>query len=528
MTEHEAASPGRPGRFAPRAAPPAVAATGAAPAAKGLAFVLGAVALYSALHALARLFASPVLGEDDVIDTVLAQDLLAGYAAFPRQPPLYDWLLWLTQQVTGPGIVGFLLIKYMALIATAGFLFLTARRILRDPLFALLTVESLALIYSISWRYHEGFTHEVGAMVAVMASLFFIVRFIEDGRTSDAALLGLTAGLGLLTEPAYGVFLLSTLAAALLQPAVRRALFRPALLLVPPIALAVASPYLIWFLEQPNASRIVANALKPELGTRDAILDAVRGPVAYLSPLMFILPLVFPRWLLTAGRDLVRAPNRSEAPDLEQLVLHGALIAFVLSVIAAAAFNVRGLAVHVLMPLYVTSVIWLFGVARRAAGEDRHIARFTRLAVAIAVFAFGARLANMYVLDPVCNLCRWGIPYTGLADELRSRGFDGTGTIIAGHHEVGGNLRAIFPEARVVARRYPIHTPSGTDLARGDVAVVWTPELTEKELARHLAPDLERLGKSAADAETVTVPWRLWWRPTGWRSSAWKVVVVNR
>ena len=56
----------------------------------------------------------------------------------------------------------------------------------------------MALIYQIAWRYHEGFTHGVGAMVAVAATLWAFVRFLTLGRTRDIVVLGFTAGLGLL------------------------------------------------------------------------------------------------------------------------------------------------------------------------------------------------------------------------------------------------------------------------------------------------------------------------------------------
>lgn len=209
---------------------------------RGLVLVLVVVTLYALLHAGFRLAASHVLGEDDVVDIVLAQDLRAGYDAFPRQPPLYNWVLWAVEQVFGPRFENFLLIKYAALVASAGFLYLAARRALGDRLFALLTVESMALIYSISWRYHEGFTHEVGAMVAVLATTWLMLRVLQEGRTGDYLGLAVAMGLGFLTEPAYTVFLGTLILAAAWQPATRPALLRTPLLLAFLAALAIASP----------------------------------------------------------------------------------------------------------------------------------------------------------------------------------------------------------------------------------------------------------------------------------------------
>ncbi len=494
----------------------------------GLVLILCIVAGYAVLHAGFRLLASNVLGEDDVIDIVLSQDLRAGYDAFPRQPPLYNWVLWAVEQVSGPRLENFLAIKYAALIASAGFLYLAAYRVLKDRLFALLTVESLALIYSIAWRYHEGFTHEVGAMVAVLATTWFFLRVLQDGRTADYIGLSVAMGLGFLTEPAYCVFLVTLFVAALLQAGLRPALLRPQFVIAVAGAVVIASPYWLWMLDEPRRMFWLTRLWHDGWSFNGkGMFDALRGPVAYLSPLLFILPVMFPGWLKTAWADLKKGPFKQGEPDYELLLLHAGLLALGASILGALVFEIRGLAVHVLMPLYLPIVIWLFGVARRAANEPLHIKRFGRLAIAIALVAFFARMANLYVMDPVCQTCRWGIPYATLAQELRARGFDGSGTIVSLEHELSGNLRPLFPNAKLVTRGYPRFTPEGADWTRGRVVYVWDREMSNavaQRLLRFLLPK----GIEAGDAEKITVPWRHLWRETGYRTSQWNVLVVEK
>ncbi len=495
---------------------------------KGLAFVLGAVLVYSTLHVGFRLLASSVLGEDDVVDTILVQDLKVAYDTFPRQPPLYDWVLWGVQQVLGPGVESFLVIKYAALTASAGFLYLAAYRVMRDRLFAVLSVESLALIYQISWRFHEGFTHEVGAMVAVMATAWLLLRTIDAPGPGNAIGLGIAAGLGFLTEPPYAVFLISMLIAAGLQPGTRRQIFTPWLVLSLSLAALIASPYVAWVLSEESR---MAWFFRPSSDywndALSGLMDAIRSPIAYLSPLIFILPFVFPGFLRVAWGDL-KGLGRAPALGLERsrLVLQAALVAWMLAIIGAVAFGIEGLPSHVLMPLYLTSVIWLFDVARRANGDSLHVGRFTRLALAIAVFAFCARLANMFVLDPVCNICRWGVPYAGLGEEMRARGF-GDGTIVSIDKDLSGNLRAVFPGSKVMVPRYPRYTPVGVDLTQGDVAFVWGDDFSDKQARKYLR-DLLPEGDTVGDAKVVSVPWRHLWRETGYRSSKWHLIVIDR
>ena len=66
------------------------------------------------------------LPQDDVTSNILAQTFEPGYAL--KQPPLYEWMLWAVQRVTGPTLPSFLLLKYGLLTATFAFLYLVAKR----------------------------------------------------------------------------------------------------------------------------------------------------------------------------------------------------------------------------------------------------------------------------------------------------------------------------------------------------------------------------------------------------------------
>ncbi len=495
---------------------------------RGLMLALAGVLLYVLLHAGFRLLASSTLGEDDTLDQILAQDLRAGYN--PRQPPLYDWLLYAVQQVTGPRLISFLLIKYAALTATVVFLYLAAYRILADRIWALLTVESLALIYQIAWRYHEGFTHEVLAMVAVAATLWAFLRLFDFGRVQDFLVFGVVNGLGLLTEPNYTVYQMCLWGAAALQPSIRRAVVRPMLGVSFLIALAIASPFIAWVLgDAAHLDHFFRPSVKGHL--RDmavGVKDAVRGPFMYLAPLIVIVPAVFPGFVATAWGDLraVKAQAfEDRSPDLEQLVLVTMLGGIALSILGGLVFGIGGYAMHVLMPLYVTSVIWLIGVAKRSVSGQARRPVLVRVALAIAVIALVARLANMFVYDPVCKKCRWGIPYAALAETLRQDGLAGGGTIYVIDDELGGNLRAHFPKSRIVLKGSRGFMAKDVASVAGPRAVVWDASDSEREVAQELAADPD-LASALGQARLVQAPWRHLWKPFGYRTSDWKYVVV--
>ena len=500
---------------------------------RGLVLVLGAVLGYSLLHAGFRVLASSSLGEEDPLVNLAVQELRLAYA-LPR-PPLYEWLVWAVQQVTGPGIAGFVVIKYGALIATAGFIYASAMRVHGDRIWALLTVESLALIYQIAWRYHEGFAHEIPTMAAVAATVWAALRVAtsrpEDGaRLGGFVALGLTIGVGLLSTLTYWVFLASLAIAASMQPASRARLADRRMLVSAAIAAAVASPFLTaiatatgplhWF------ERYSANAWK-NLGK--ALLDAVRGPLFYLAPLVIIVPLMFKGALTTALGDLRRRPNAEARVDLAQLVLHQAMAGAVLTLIGAVLFGTAGYAMHQLMPLYLASVIWLMDVARRAcAGNTVPRIRFARFAMAIAAVALAARLANMFVLDPVCKICRWGIPYEGLAAELVARGLPRapSSAVVVIDPETGGNLRARLAAPHVYLAGHSVLGSTPAQLSGRPTAFVWRALGPDEAHAASVLPALLPPGRQLDEAATVSVPWHHAWRKTGYRSSQWHVLVV--
>ncbi len=502
---------------------------------RGLVVVLAAVLAYVLLHSGFRMIASGVLGEDDTLEQILVQELRFGYEA--RQPPLYDWVLYAVQQVTGPRLVSFLAIKYAALTGTAVLLYLAAFRILGDRLWAALTVESLALIYQISWRYHEGFTHEVLAMVSVAATLWAFLRLYDHGRWRDYLLFGVIAGLGFNTEPNYAVYQMCLWGAVAMQPAIRARTVRRRLLLSAAVALALASPYLSWLLSDPaHWDEIFAPSRRGfALDRVIGVKDAVRGPLMYLLPLVAILPAVFPGYLRTAWDDVraLFAPGNGAVayeparPDFERLVLATMVLGVAFSIAGGLLFGIGGYAMHVLMPLYITSVIWLIAVARRSPrGGERQMV-FARVALAIAVLALVVRLANMFVYDPVCSKCRWGIPYAGLAQALRQHGATDDAVFVAVDDELAGNLRPHFPRASFVLLGSRHFVPHGVDPARRDVIVVWdeTAKAT-RPLADTVAAALGRAPQLDAGL-TLQVPWRHLWRDTGYRSSEWRMLKVH-
>ncbi|RIA56272.1 glycosyltransferase family 39 protein [Dichotomicrobium thermohalophilum] len=490
--------------------------------------ILTAAGLYALVHVTARLIASLNLGEDAPVTEIFVQQLQLGYLS--DRPPLYDWLIWTVQQVTGPGVVAYQLLKYALLVVTCGFLFLAARRVMAgDNLWAFLTAESLALIYQISWRFHEGFTYQVGAMALVALTFWAFLRAVDAARWRDFALLGLFAGLGLLCSQEYWVFLAVLVVAALLQPALRARLVGPGGALAGAIAVALFAPHLVWLLTEPGREA----AALPDWQLPDAtnwgevgqgIRRAFTEPLMYLAPLMFIYPLMFPRMTRQTLRE-ARLRPAANAPDFEQLILHMTLLSVAALVFGALAAGIWTYPTHALMPLFLLTTIWLAARARRAVRTSGEIRRFVWLAVVITLVALGGRLANMYVLEPVCSICRWGEPYSDLAREIARQTPTGADIFVI-DDELGGNLRRFFPDRRIVWAGQPPFSAERASRAR---VLLWDHREGDRAVLRSLRGEIAALGpEPIMRAKTIKIPWTgHLWKPDGYRHSTWRFTVLS-
>jgi hypothetical protein len=203
----------------------------------------------------------------------------------------------------------------------------------------------------------------------------------------------------------------------------------------------------------------------------------------------------------------------------------------ILALIAGAMiFGINRYPTHALMPLFLITSIWLIAQARNAAPPAGQIRRFVILAISIAIVAFFGRAANMYVQHPVCNICRWGIPYAELAHEMQSRGFTGE-QILVDDKESGGNLHRFFPEARIMLSDSHVYAPPlpANAAPAQQTAILWSANRSPQKAASNLQRLVPGLTASQlARAETITLPWSGQnWFAYGHPVASWRLLLVD-
>jgi hypothetical protein len=146
--------------------------------------------------------------------------------------------------------------------------------------------------------------------------------------------------------------------------------------------------------------------------------------------------------------------------------------------------------------------------------------------LSITVLVVPLRLRDLlHAMGSECRKCRIAVPYDGLAAALEARHFH-SGTIIAEDRHDAGNLRRLFPDARIVLVGRPSYSPPfrAADLSSKSV-VIWR-KADAKALPEGAEQELARIG-----SRVTATPERLRWQPypstSAERFWEWTAVVVD-
>lgn len=442
--------------------------------------VLAFWVLHGVAHSALRLSLTRTLTLDDGRANELVQNFALGYQV--RQPPLYEWLLWCSQQLLGTGIESHLLVRY-GLIAGIGLAtFGAVRAAVKDDRWAAAASLSLAFSYPVGWTFHEWATQTLLLCIACMATIHAAIRYFETPSVRTAIWLGLAIALGFYAKFSYPLFLGGLLLAAMSMPETRRRLLDPRILLAPLVALLLLSPYLFWVL-QVKASMVGEIARHMIQDSRSHVVRAIIG----LGRLVRSMPSFLLPWLLfvavLAPKAFWRAPEGAPRASMaERLALRTMLFAALIVAIGIAASGsttVRVLYMHVI--LFIAPVYVFARIARFHAGTAADVLRkFAVVALIAELVIFGIRIAGA-TDNALTRRMNRGIAndYADLEAAFRQRGIV-NGTVVGmGVREVG-NLRAVFPDLRILAAgsfrsERPLRRPSD----ERSCVVIWNQEQEE-------------------------------------------------
>jgi hypothetical protein len=404
---------------------------------------------YGIAHGLLRLAISRTLTLDDARASELVQTLSLGYQL--RQPPLYEWLLWGSQQVFGTGIASHLVVRY-ALIALLGVAtFGAVRAAVKDDRWAAVASLSLVFSYPVGWTFHEWATQTIILSIACMATVHATIEFFEKPGVRVAIVLGLAVALGLYAKFSYPLFLGGLALAALSFEKMRRRLADTRLLIALLIAAVAVAPFGYW-VAQAQGSVVADLSSHLIVGTQSHVERAAYG----LWRLVVSMPIFLMPWLLfvalLAPAAFMRPPRGARAPSLIELfVLRTMIFAAVIAAIGIVATGTTNVAERYMHPILIVAPAYVFARVVRLAAGEANIRRFAIFALAAAAVVFCVRFVAA-TNNPLTREVGRGLllPYAQLVDVLRARGVV-EGTVVSPRVREAGNLRAVDPTLRVVS-----------------------------------------------------------------------------
>jgi 4-amino-4-deoxy-L-arabinose transferase-like glycosyltransferase len=433
---------------------------------------------YLGIHFGVRLWIGPTLGIDDAEQALFAQHWLLNYRF--RAPPLFTWALTGTSQLADVNIVTLSLLRYALFASIAGFTYLTARWLIRDPRLAALATFSFAAIYVFGYYGHHDLTHTLVLSAGLAASWYAFVRLAERPSLARYLALGAAMGLGLLGKWNFLMFAIALPLACLTEPRERALVFNWRILPAALLAAAIALPSALWALHVgPAAGDGIAGLLGEPARNRLVGLMLGSGDLA-LAVLVFPLPFlaIFLALLGPAAWRGFKAPGILPEPVVSTRLLGRVIaIAVFLHWLLVPLAGATNFSERLLQPALQILPIYLFMLVERGQATERALSRYALALGGVVIIALAARI----LVQAACpGACRTLVPFQEVAQALRAAGFSGTGTIVVSDFHLGGNLRVEFPRARLLDIGYPPRVWPAVS-GQSQCLVLWPPK-----------PDVER------------------------------------
>jgi hypothetical protein len=405
--------------------------------------------VYGIVHAILRLNISRSLSLDDSRASELVQEFALGYQA--RQPPLYEWLLWCVQQLTGPEIESHLIVRYSLIAALGIACYGAVRAALKDERWAAAASFSLAASYPVGWTFHEWATQTILLCIACFATLHAAINWLEKPSVRTALWLGAAIGLGLMAKFSYPLFLGGFLLACLSMKETRSSLADKRLFLSLAIALLMCVPYLVWLVEVRGdvvqaVQRTMITQPKPHL------LRALTGLVKLAKSIpMFLFPWLGFIALIAPQAFGFRSGPAAPAGTIERLTLRTMIAATILVIIGIVAIGATNIAERYMHAILIVAPVYVFARVARYDPQRTSIRALVILSLAVALTVLVIRILSTtdnFFAKRADRLSQ--VPFHGLAMALEGRGIERS-TVITPDVRDAGNLRSFLPRLRVIA-----------------------------------------------------------------------------
>jgi len=453
--------------------------------------VIVGLAVYFLISVFLRITVSGTADMDETEQLIYTQALRFGYGS---QLPLYTWLQHFSFRLFGLNLFALSILKYALLFSTYICVLKIARKALNDHMGAAISVMSLFLIPQVAWESYRTLTNTVLASLMAAVTLLVILRLRERPAVINYLLLGIVAGLGMLSKYNYAIFFLAIIIAGISTPSFRRCLLSVKSILSLCVMAAITAPPYFWIAA--NLDRATASSKKlNKLGGGTVLGDTALG---FASLLAAWIGYFWPALIVYGLLYYFVKPARRTSPDedIHQLLKMTLITAFVICSILVIFFKVTYFKERWMQPLLFFLPVYFMHYLSARIDQKRFrfmlVTTMIPAVLAVLIFSGGILLASK-----TDRPTRQSPPYKSMASRIQNDGFQG-GTIITNDHRIGGNFRLSFKGSSIL-----VPGMLEVNFRRADpVLILWNADKS-KLLPEGLGHYAEELLNVALDPERI-------------------------
>ncbi len=432
--------------------------------------VIALFGAYFLLQVVVRQIIPPALRIDEAQQILFSQWLALGYDA---QPPLYNWYQQAVFALLGTSMATLAFAKNLILFLTFAVFVKTAERVLEDKRLVAVAAMALFVIPQVFWQAQRDLTHTAMFMLTFSLLLYCSIRLLQRPTTMGYLLVGLIAGLGMLSKYNFALALPAVLFAVMLHPQGRSRIFDRRFLLTIAVSIIVFLPHIFWLIDNLAFASEVTLKRMAEDAPESRALQIGRGLGRFIAGSLIIIAIPTALLALASKGKLTRSATHSNPWlrfFLHYFIAIATLMAIVILMTTMTELRDRWL-LPLLLPFPILAALFL---GQRLADIQEFAVRF--LPVPLIMLA----------LIPVAMLLAQ--PLTAARGRASSSNYDwqafqrhiaekegiSPSVIVTPDWPSGGNLRFVFPQVPVATTIYNDYDPPFKITDEHPALLVWT------------------------------------------------------
>lgn len=433
--------------------------------------VIALFAIYFTVQTFVRIALPPALRVDEAQQVLFAQWLALGYDA---QPPLYNWYQQAIFAVFGTSMATIAVAKNLVLFCIFAVYTKTAELVLKDKRFVAVAVLSLFIIPQVFWQAQRDLTHTAMLMLTFACLLYSTIRLMQRPTMLGYLVVGLAAGLGMLSKYNFALILPALLFAVWLHPNGRDRILDRRFLLTLLIAAVVVFPHTLWLIDNLRFASDVTLKRMAEDAPGNRFLQIGRGIGRIIVGSVIIAALPTALVLLSArGNKVQKEPTTDTAWVRFFLNYFAAIMAIMVAVVLATTMTeVRDRwLLPLLMPFPLLLCLWL---ESRIGNIGQFVKRFLPIPLALLVIVPAAVLAAPPFMSVIGKKTSSNYNWGGIRTQLVDHEKISPSVIVTPDWPTGGNMRFIFGDTPVATISYDDYDPAFVWTDEQPILFLWT------------------------------------------------------